>query len=1021
MSKRHLLILALVCLISGLAPAQPANVLLIIADDFGADSFPLTATGGTTAPMPNITALKNSGVLFSRAYAHPTCSPTRASILTGRHPFRTGIGAQLTGATSPQLSTTEFTLPDAFAANPTLGYSLAMFGKWHLNSGAGTNDTARTVGGWPHFAGTISGAIPDYTAWTKITNNVSTASTTYATTDLANDVISFITSRPSGTPWFAWCAFNAPHTPFHVPPSSLHTYGTPTSNRGMYEAACQALDTEVGRILANVNLANTHVIFIGDNGTPGQVIQTPYTAAHGKETIYEGGIRVPLIIAGPAVVSPNRTSTARVHAVDLYSTILEMAGINIGATQPSTSALDSQSVMSILQNSSAGSRFAFSQEFSADLLTSVSGRALVNDTGYSLLTFDDGHEELYNTATDANQATNLLGASISAAAQSAYAALKTQLISYKSAATPNEPRLTSWFTANSAEYARLYPTVADQNTLNAATTWSRGAGVQSSPTYSDVQQIDYSASWVYIHTTGLASYTMGPWYLNAGKTNLFPNYPSNTATTFRIPRVPVIPTAKVSTPNGVTGRMVNGVSMYDLRDAFSYSNSTAADGSPGTITGDGIWNRDAYHNEAVTFDAGLAHSGGNNYHNHAQPMALRYQLGDHVDFNAATNVYSESATPITKHSPIVGWASDGLPLYGPYGYSDPTNAASAVRRMVSGFVLRGGTNGTTAITVREVLPLWAQRIQNRTTLTVAQYGPAVGAGFLLGHYIEDYDFRADLGQAQTTGATVQSYDLNEQNVRFCITPEFPAGTWAYFTTLNANDTPALPYTTGRQYFGTPSGGNVTSITETVNTTFIGGPFKPDVSGPLSVNGSTGDVTLAWSAVEGGVYEVQASPNLLNWTALTPTITAVGDDSASATEVGGAIGQAQRFYRTTRNSLSLYDRTGFAGTYFTTSLPTGGGPNTVTPNNGDRGTTVNVVIELDSTLTPALPPAATIVFSVTVSGANVTTSNLTRPSQTLVTATFTIAAGAATGARNVTVRFRDATGPQRTLAGAFTVN
>ena len=92
-----------------------------------------------------------------------------------------------------------------------------------------------------------------------------------------------------------------------------------------------------------------------------------------------------------------------------------------------------------------------------------------------------------------------------------------------------------------------------------------------------------------------------------------------------------------------------------------------------------------------------------------------------------------------------------------------------------------------------------------------------------------------------------------------------------------------------------------------------------------------------------------------------------------------------------------------------------------PNNGDRGTSVNVVIEFDPALTPALPPVATVVFSVTISGTNVTASVITRPSQTLVQATFTIAAGAATGARNVTVRFRDATGPQRIINGAFTVN
>jgi arylsulfatase A-like enzyme len=1006
-------VLAVVCaatclLVGSTAYSQPTNVLIIIADDFGADSFPLTASGGTTAPMPNITALKNSGVLFSRTYTHPTCSPTRASILTGRHPYRTGIGAQLTGATSPQLSTTEFTLPDAFAANSSLGYSLAMFGKWHLNAGGGTNDSPRTVGGWPHFAGTISGAIPDFSAWTKITNNASTASTTYATTDLANDVISFITTRPAATPWFAWCAFNAPHTPFHVPPSNLHTYGTPTTNRMMYEAACQALDTEVGRILSNVNLANTHVIFIGDNGTPGQVIQAPYTSAKAKETIYDGGIRVPMIIAGPAVVSPNRTSTTPVHAVDLYSTILEMAGINVSATQPSTQTLDSQSVMSILKNTATAPRYVFSQEFSVDLLPSVAGRALVDAAGYSLLSFNDGREELYNTATDVNQATNLLGTSISATAQSSYAALKTQLASFQAASTPNTPLITSWFTQNSSEYARIYPTLAAQNAQASVTTWSRGSGTQSTPTYSDVQQVDYSSNWIYIHTTGLASHTMGPWYLNAAKTNLFPNYPSNTATKFRFPRTPSFPTNKVLTGLGATGRMVNGVSMFDSRDAFSYSNANGADATPGgAFTGDGIWNRDGYFNEGITFDPALAHQAGNNYHYHAQPLGLRFQLGDHVDYNPTTNVYSESTTPITKHSPIVAWASDGLPVYGPYGYGTPNNPSSAVRRMMSGFVLRNGSNGTThlANTGRISLPAWGARVQNRSaTLTTNQYGPAVSTAFGLGKYIEDFDYLGDLGFTQGT-----HFDLNEQNVRYCVTPEFPAGTWAYFTTINADNTPAFPYTTGRAFYGDPTGGAVNSIPESVSTAFIGGPFKNETAGALSVNNTSGDVTLTWSAVEGGVYQVRASNDLQSWNALTPNVTAMGDDAASITEPTIAKTQARRFYRTSRSSLSTYDKTGFAGTYFTPL----GNPAVVAPGGtATRGTLVDVTITYGGNI-----PTNVMPTSVTLAG-TITGTNFSRPTTTTLKATFVIPANAPLGLQTIFVQFPT---PSFTINNALTIN
>src|SRR4051812_32196365 len=85
-----------------------------------------------------------------------------------------------------------------------------------------------------------------------------------------------------------------------------------------------------------------------------------------------------------------------------------------------------------------------------------------------------------------------------------------------------DPLITTWYTQDSGKYARIYQTGADQTAHNAVTTWSRGSGVQSSPAYAGVHAVSYSANWVYIYTSGLASYVMGPWYLNAAKTQLFP-------------------------------------------------------------------------------------------------------------------------------------------------------------------------------------------------------------------------------------------------------------------------------------------------------------------------------------------------------------------------------------------------------------------------------------------------------------------------------------------------------------------
>ncbi len=468
-----------------------------------------------------------------------------------------------------------------------------------------------------------------------------------------------------------------------------------------------------------------------------------------------------------------------------------------------------------------------------------------------------------------------------------------------------DPQLTSWFTANSGKYARVYQSTANETAGTTSTTWTRGTGTQSSPTYADVSEVNYSANWVYIRTTGLASHVMGPWYLDAAKSMNFPNFPSNTATVYRIPRVPVIPVNKTGTGLGATGRMVNGVSMFDSRDAFSYVNASATDATPmNGLTGDGVWNRDGYHNEGVTFDPALAHQAGNNYHYHAQPIGLRYQLGDHVEYNATTNRYTESAAAVTAHSPILAWAADGLPVYGPYGYSTPMNAGSGVRRMVSGFAFRDGTNGTTAITVRQVLPLWAQRIQGKTTLTALQHGPAISATYLLGHYIEDFDYRGDL--SQTLGV---DFDLNEQNVRYCVTPEFPAGTWAYFTPINANGTPMFPYTTGRQYYGNPTGGGSTAAVMTADTPltqqFLGGANTPVTVKSATVN--SGTVTIVWSAVESGTYSGDASPNQTTWTNKATGVVSTGTTKSSSYAALAAYGP--EYGRVNRTALATYDAKG----------------------------------------------------------------------------------------------------------------
>ncbi len=524
--------------------------------------------------------------------------------------------------------------------------------------------------------------------------------------------------------------------------------------------------------------------------------------------------------------------------------------------------------------------------------------------------------------------------------------------------------------------------------------------VQSLPAYSGVQEIYSSTNWVYVRTSGLGLHTMGPWYNTAARTVLFVNIPTNQKAFMRFPRTTTVPATK-STVGGEIGYFVDGVIAFDSRDAVSYINSTGADGNPpggGGSSGDGVWNRDAYVNEAITFDPALAHQQNTGvYHYHANPIATRYLLGDHVNFNSATQTYSEN-TNVTHHSPIVGWAKDGFPIYGPYGYSVATNAGSNVRRMVPGFLLRNGQNGTTDLSTigRTTLPAWAARAGNRsTTLASTNFGPNVSTSFPLGRYTEDNDYLGDLGQTQGAG-----FDLDEYNGRLCVTPEFPGGTYAYFVALSSNGLPTYPYNVGKQYYGNPTAGTVQNISETVVTNFVGGTNLPALLNNPTLTPST--VTLVWSAVEGGTYRMESSSTLTNW---TPRATNVAQGITLQTNLTRS--SANEFYRVARTTVASFDSAGT--TTFTIGAVAPGG-------SASRGTTVTITITLPAS--PPQPPANVVPVSVTLAG-SISGSGISRPSQDTVQATFIIPANAATGAKDVVVTFSP--GPTYTLTGGFTIN
>jgi arylsulfatase A-like enzyme len=182
------------------------------------------------------------------------------------------------------------------------------------------------------------------------------------------------------------------------------------------------MDTCIGKILAGVNLTNTHVIFLADNGTANNVIQPPFTNTRAKGTLYEGGTHVPLIIAGPAVNSPNRTNATPVSAVDVYATILEMAGIN-ATTIPTSNPIDGQSLLSVLQTSNLTlSRHAYSEFFGTNILAVSNGGRALRDARYKLIDFTVGADQFYDLAVDPYEKTNLLVTAMNATQLANYAA-----------------------------------------------------------------------------------------------------------------------------------------------------------------------------------------------------------------------------------------------------------------------------------------------------------------------------------------------------------------------------------------------------------------------------------------------------------------------------------------------------------------------------------------------------------------------------------------------------------------------
>lgn len=415
------------------------NVLLVIADDLGTDYCGFYEDAQDTANMPHVRSLLGRGVRFTKAWANPICSPTRAGLLTGRYAFRTGVGTAISGPDYAELDTSEITIGKLLKNAAPMTYATANIGKWHLNQQTPQSLSYPNLMGYDHYSGNFLGELSDYFDWKKVVDGAGPVTVTnYATTENVNDAINWLDEVNGSQPFFLWLAFNAPHTPFHLPPDSLHTVPGLTGTqlhinqnpKKYFRAMTEAMDSELGRLLQHLDqqgqLDSTNIIFIGDNGNLKRVSQIPDTT-QGKGTIYEYGVHVPFIIAGPAVASPGRVSEALVSTPDLFATILEMAGLDNWSNKiPADKPVDSRSLVPILKNESDAVRdWNFTEQFNPQP-DPDDGKAIRN-LAYKLLHFDDGHQEFYHLPTDPIEQADLLLMPLDAEAASNYGYLCNEL------------------------------------------------------------------------------------------------------------------------------------------------------------------------------------------------------------------------------------------------------------------------------------------------------------------------------------------------------------------------------------------------------------------------------------------------------------------------------------------------------------------------------------------------------------------------------------------------------------------
>lgn len=337
------------CYFSVFSQERP-NVLFILADDLGYGD--LACYGHPFIQSPNLDKLAKEGIRLSNFYApSPLCSPSRAAMLTGRTPYRTGIKSWIPQDQNIQLQKKEVSIASILKAN---GYQTLLSGKWHLNGGLEvTKHTQPQDHGFDHWLSNHAFAIPHHKNPTNFYRNGEALGETegFAAQIVVDEAIQWMEQRDPSKPFFAFVSFNEPHSEIASPDRFNKKYqkftrGVPNPDDlydrgpGEYYANVHHMDFQIGRLLKKLKQLkleeNTLVIFTSDNGPVTLEWRywwevNMYGRTGGlrgrKADLFEGGIRVPAIVRFPGRINPGSESAIPVHGYDLLPTICAILGI----------------------------------------------------------------------------------------------------------------------------------------------------------------------------------------------------------------------------------------------------------------------------------------------------------------------------------------------------------------------------------------------------------------------------------------------------------------------------------------------------------------------------------------------------------------------------------------------------------------------------------------------------------------------------------------------------------------------